>query len=378
MSQPGRPGAESRPLTVVFAPDSFKGSLSSVDVALALARGWARARPDDILVHAPLADGGEGTLAAIALAGGWQRLETRAHDPIGRAVIAAWLRSDDGGSGVVELAEASGLSRLGRDERDPIRATTVGTGEVFRAALDAGVRELVLGIGGSATTDGGSGILRALGATADRDAAGPVDLAGLDPRLAETGLRIACDVTNPLLGPRGAAATYGPQKGATPEQVAELDRRLAGWADRLEAATGRRERDTPGAGAAGGVGFGLLCLRDRFRSLELAPGVDLVAEETGLDRKLGGADIVVTGEGRIDAQTAFGKTALGVARQARAAGVRCIAVGGGVEPEGVQALAAVGAEVVPVHPGPIEVEAAMAAGAAPLIECGERLARSIR
>jgi glycerate kinase len=364
-------------LRVVFAPDSFKGSLSSVEVALALGRGWARARPGDELVHAPLADGGEGTLAAIELSGGWQRLEARVHDPIGRAVIAAWLRSDDGDRGVVELAEASGLSRLTRDERDPVRASTSGTGELLRAALDAGVRRLVLGIGGSATTDGGSGIVRALGGTADRDATEPVELAGLDPRLAETELRIACDVANPLLGPTGAAATYGPQKGATPDQVADLDRRLSAWADRLEAATGRRERDTPGAGAAGGVGFGLLCLRDRFGSLELVPGVDLVAEETGLDEKLRRADVVVTGEGRIDAQTGFGKTALGVARRARDAGVRCIAVGGGIEPEGIPALAALGAEVIPVHERPIELEAAIAAGAAPLIECGERLARSV-
>jgi glycerate 2-kinase len=369
--------APSLPLTVVFAPDSFKGSLSSVEVALALSRGWARARPRDVLVHAPLADGGEGTLAAIELSGGWQRSEARVHDPIGRAVIAAWLCSVDDDRGVVELAEASGLSRLTRDEREPVRASTTGTGELIRAALDAGVRRLVLGIGGSATTDGGSGILRALGATADRDGSEPVDLAGLDPRLAETDLRIACDVTNPLLGPTGAAATYGPQKGASPDQVADLDRRLAGWADRLEAAAGRRERDTPGAGAAGGVGFGMLCLGDRFRSLELVPGVDLVAEETGLDDKLHRADLVLTGEGRIDAQTGFGKTALGVARRARAAGVRCIAVGGGVEPEGVHALAAAGAEVIPVHEGPIELEAAIAAGAAPLIECGERIARSL-
>jgi glycerate kinase len=364
-------------LRVVFAPDSFKGSLSSVEVALALGRGWARARPGDELVHAPLADGGEGTLAAIELSGGWQRLEARVHDPIGRAVIAAWLRSDDGDRGVVELAEASGLSRLTRDERDPVRASTSGTGELLRAALDAGVRRLVLGIGGSATTDGGSGIVRARGGTADRDATEPVELAGLDPRLAETELRIACDVANPLLGPTGAAATYGPQKGATPDQVADLDRRLSAWADRLEAATGRRERDTPGAGAAGGVGFGLLCLRDRFGSLELVPGVDLVAEETGLDEKLRRADVVVTGEGRIDAQTGFGKTALGVARRARDAGVRCIAVGGGIEPEGIPALAALGAEVIPVHERPIGLEAAIAAGAAPLIECGERLARSV-
>ena len=276
----------------------------------------------------------------------------------------------------MELAEASGLSRLALAERDPVGASTFGTGELIRAALDRGVRRLVLGIGGSATTDGGAGLLRALGADADRDGTGPVGLAGLDPRLAATDLRIACDVTNPLLGPSGAAATYGPQKGADPAQVADLDRRLASWADRLEAASGRRERDTPGAGAAGGVGFGLLCLRDRFRSLELVPGVDLVAEETGLAAKLARADVVITGEGRIDAQTAFGKTALGVARRARERGIRCIAVGGGVEPEGAAALSALGVDVVAVHERPIALEVAMAAGAAPIVACGERLARS--
>ena len=365
-------------LTVVFAPDSFKGSLSSVAVARALAEGWARIRPTDELLLAPLADGGEGTLAAIEAAGGWERHEAHVHDPIGRVIIAGWLRSTDARRGVIELAEASGLSRLARQERDPIGASTTGTGELVRAALDAGVRRLVLGIGGSATTDGGSGILGALGVVpADRDSSQPLDLTRLDHRVSETHLRIACDVTNPLLGPTGAAATYGPQKGATLDQVADLDRRLAAWADRLEAATGRRERDAPGAGAAGGVGFALLCLRDRFRSLELVSGVDLVAEETGLDDKLARADIVVTGEGRIDAQTAFGKTALGVARRARAAGVRCIAVGGGVEPEGAAALAELGVEVVPVHERPIALDVAIAAGAAPLVSCGERLAKSI-
>ncbi len=278
---------------------------------------------------------------------------------------------------MIELAQASGLSRLGGDERDPLGSSTVGTGELILAALDAGIRRIVLGIGGSATTDGGAGLLRALGAVADRDGSDPVRLTDLDPRLAETDLRIACDVTNPLLGPTGAAATYGPQKGADPSQVEDLDRRLAGWADRLEVACGRRERDTPGAGAAGGVGFGLLCLGDRFRSLELVPGVDLVAEETGLDAKLVRADVVVTGEGRIDAQTAFGKTALGVARRAQAAGVRCIAVGGGVEPPGAAALEALGVEVVPVHERPIPLDEAIAAGVRPLIACGERLARSL-
>jgi glycerate 2-kinase len=386
-AEAARPG-----LTVVFAPDSFKGSLSSVEVARSLADGWARIRPMDELLLAPLADGGEGTLAAIEAAGGWQRESARVLDPAFDAIDAAWLRSASGERAVVELAQASGLSLVAPEDRHPLRLSTIGTGGLLTAAVDAGIRRITLGIGGSATNDGGGGILEALGGrllTADgrwvaaaRAASVPldfesiarIDLDGLDPRLGEVDLRIACDVSNPLLGPTGATAVYGPQKGATADDREILERALEHYADALETASGRRERETPGAGAAGGVGFGLLCLRTRLRSLELVPGVDLVAEETDLDEKLARADVVVTGEGRIDAQTAFGKTALGVARRARAAGVRCIAVGGGVEPEGVVALAALGTDVVPVHPHPVPLADAIAAGAAPLVACGERLA----
>ena len=369
--------AAARPLVVLIAPDSFKGSLTSVEVARALATGWSRARPADEILLAPLADGGEGTTVAIEAAGGWTWRVADATDPIGRAISARWLQSDDGGRAIVELAAASGLSRLANEELDPLGATTRGTGELVVAALDAGVRDITLGIGGSATNDGGAGILRALGATvsAASDAPASVDLAGLDPRLAETRLRIACDVSNPLLGERGAAAIYGPQKGATADDVAELDRRLGRYADALEAAAGRRERNTPGAGAAGGTGFGLLCLAARFAALELVPGIDVVMAAADFDGKLGRADLVITGEGRIDAQTAFGKTALGVARRAAAAGVACVAVGGGVEPEGIEALRPLGAVVVPVVERPQTVEEAMAAGPAPVERCGERLAR---
>jgi glycerate kinase len=363
-----------RDLTVLVAPDSFKGSLTSVDVARALATGWSRARPGDSLEHAPLGDGGEGSIHAVADAGGWSWVRTRASDPMLRPTTAAWLRSDDGSRAFVELAEASGLSRTDDATRDPERATTFGTGELLAEAIDAGIRKIILGIGGSATTDGGSGILRALGATDDGT---NVDLGGLDPRLAEVDLEIACDVSNPLLGPRGAAATYGPQKGATPDQVATLDRWLGAWADRLERATGRQERDTPGAGAAGGTGFGLLCLTDRFRSLRLRPGVELVMEAAGFDAKLARADLVITGEGRIDAQTAFGKTALGVARRAADAGVACIAVGGGVDPDGIDALRPLDVIVVPVIERPQTVAEAIAAGIDPLVRCGERIARLV-
>ncbi len=349
--------------TLLIAPDSFKGSLTSVEVARALAAGWQRARPDDEIVLCPLADGGEGTLVAIEAAGGWTWQAATVRDPLGRPIEARWLLSEDGMRAVVEMAAASGLSRVTAAERDPIGATSVGTGELVGAAIDAGVRHVTLGIGGSATTDGGRGLLE-----------------GLDDgrrRLDGTDVEVACDVSNPLLGPTGAAATYGPQKGATPDDVATLDARNAAWADELERLEGRQERDTPGAGAAGGVGFGLLAAQGRFRSFALRPGVELLMDATDFAARLARADLVITGEGRIDAQTAFGKTALGVAQRAQAAGIACIAVGGGVEPPGIAALAAIGAVAVPVTERPQSVEEAMAAGTAPLERCGERLARLV-
>ena len=359
---------------VLFAPDSFKGSLTSVQVASALATGWSRGRPADTTWLCPLADGGEGTLEAIAAAGGWTWQTAEVHDPLGRPISARWLLSGDGRRAVVEMAEASGLSRVAPRERDAIGATSLGTGETIRAALDVGVSSIVLGIGGSATTDGGAGLLRGLGASVDRDTAS-ASLDSLEPRLADVEIAVACDVSNPLLGPMGAAAVYGPQKGASAEDVVELDRRLARFADALEAATGSQVRDEPGAGAAGGVGFALLTIAGRCRSFALRPGVELVMQATAFDERLAQADLVVTGEGRIDAQTAFGKTALGVARRAAQARVPCIAVGGGVEVAGIEALTKVGAIAVPVTERPMTVEAAMASGSAPLERCGERLAR---
>ncbi len=369
-------------LRVLIAPDSFKGSLSSVDVARALAEGWALARPGDELVLAPLADGGEGTLAAIAESGGWEWRECPAHDPLGRPLTARWLRSTDGTRAAVELAEASGLSRLPRDEpRNPVEATTEGTGEILRAVLDAGVRHVMIGIGGSATTDGGAGLLRGLGARfGGNSGGGPVsfvDLSGLDPRLAQIELRVACDVTNPLLGSEGAAAVYGPQKGAWPEDVAALDAWLTRYADLLEAASGVRARHRAGAGAAGGAGFALMCLTPRLRSFDLIPGVALVMQETGFDEHLANADLVVTGEGQVDAQTAFGKTALGVARRAAASNVPCLAVGGSVTSEGAAVMVAEGAVAVPVLDRPMTLVEAMSDVSALVASAGARLARIV-
>lgn len=358
----------SGPVTVLVAPDSFKGSLSSVEVARALAAGWGRARPDDTILLSPLGDGGQGTIDAIAAAGGWTWRTADVRDPLRRPIPARWLISADGTRAIIEMAEASGLSLLRPDERDPMAATSVGTGELMGVAIDEGVRHITLAIGGSATTDGGRGLLDGLVTNARTRAA---------RRLDTTDVEVACDVSNPLLGPDGAAAIYGPQKGATPEQVQTLDERNAAWADELEAREGRQERLTPGAGAAGGVGFALLAIQAHFRSFALRPGVDLVMEATDFEAKLARADLVITGEGRIDAQTGFGKTALGVAQRAHAAGVPCIAVGGGVEPDGIDALSTVGAIAVPVSERPQTVEEAMAAGPAPLERCGERLASLI-
>ncbi len=366
-------------MTVLFSPDSFKGSLTAVEVARALARGWSMARPDDTILLAPLADGGEGTVIAVEAAGGWQWRTTIVHDPHGRRIKARWLLADDGRSAVVEMAEASGLSLVEADRRDPLSASTEGTGELIRAAVDAGATSIMLGIGGSATTDGGAGMLSVLSRRAYTDALDieTIHIADLDPGLAGISLTVACDVTNPLLGAKGAAATYGPQKGATVEQIPVLDASLRTFADRIEAEIGRRERDSPGAGAAGGLGFGLLAARHRFAAFELRPGIDLVMEATGFDDKLRRADVVLTGEGRIDAQTAFGKTAMGVARRARDAGKSIVAVGGGITPEGIEALAPFGAVVVPVVEGPQTVGDAMAAGTAPVERAGERIARLV-
>jgi glycerate 2-kinase len=378
--------AEGPALALLVAPDSFKGSLTSVAVTDALAEGWGRARPNDRVTRNPLADGGEGTLAAIEASGGWLSLPASARDPLMRPLDARFLRRDD--RAVVELAVASGLSRLTAEERDAGAATTFGTGQVLAAAIGLGCRDIVLGLGGSATTDGGSGLLRALGARF-LDAQGAelppggaalarldqVDLSGLPDVLAEVALTIASDVSNPLLGETGAAATYGPQKGADEAQVTLLDASLARYADVLEASVGRSLRDERGAGAAGGTTFGLLAIADRFRGLEVRPGVEVVMELTDFEARLAGCDLVLTGEGRIDEQTAYGKTAWGVAGRARAAGRACLCFGGGVTPEGEAALRERGALAIPVIEAPMPVAAAMAAGPEPLARAAERAAR---
>ena len=376
-------------LRVLVAPDSFKGSLTSVQVAGAMATGWTRARPDDAIDRCPMSDGGAGLLDALLAAdASWQQLPAASRDPLGRAISARFLRS--GERGVVELADASGLARVERDERDPGAASTFGTGLTLAAAIGLGVRDIVLGVGGSATTDGGTGLLTALGARfldAEGEDLPPggaalarlarVDLRGLSPLLAEVRLTVASDVTNPLLGPDGAAAVYGPQKGASPQQVGALDAALARCADLLEAAAGRPIRDIPGAGAAGGTVAGLLAISDRFAGFSVRPGVAEVMTLVRFDDRLAGSSLVLTGEGRVDAQTAFGKTAFGVARRAREAGVPCVVIGGSVDPDGLATFATMRAVVLPACEDYRGLEAAMAAGTAPVERAADRVARLV-
>lgn len=380
-----------RPLRVVIAPDSFGGALDSVGVAAAVVNGWVRVRPEDELIHAPMADGGEGTLAALvdALGERAERRTTRVHDPLGREVEADWLLLDDGRSAFVEMAAASGLARLGADERTPEnarRASTRGTGELIRAAMDAGVEGITIGLGGSATTDGGAGLLAALGLRLlDGDGQdlpdggeslerlARADPKGLDPRLRELRLTIACDVTNPLAGERGAAATYAPQKGADPATVNGLDRALVRWGEAIESATGRRVAAQPGAGAAGGTTAGLL----GFTSAAIRPGVEVVAELVGLSERLEEADLVITGEGRADEQTLSGKAALGVARLAPK-GTPVVLLCGALGP-GVGTLEASGtfALVQPIPDHPMDLTEAIADSQRLLENAAERLARSV-
>ncbi|MGW7382940.1 glycerate kinase [Streptomyces sp. NPDC054794] len=321
---------------VLIAADKFKGSLTAVQVAERVTAGLRRVVPGLEVESLPVADGGDGTVDA-AVAAGFERREVRVAGPLGQEVTAAFaLRGD---TAVVEMAEASGLQRLPAGVFAPLTASTYGSGELLRAALDAGARTIVFGVGGSATTDGGAGMLSALGARfldADGEPVPPgggglaelvrADLSGLDPRLSSVDLVLASDVDNPLTGPKGAPAVYGPQKGASPDDVAALDAALAHFATVLEAAVGARAAEfaaSPGAGAAGGIGYGALLLGARFRA-----GIEVMLDVLGFGPALERADLVITGEGSLDEQTLHGKAPAGVAAAARAARKEVVAVCG--------------------------------------------------
>ncbi|MFC8750670.1 glycerate kinase [Pseudomonas oryzihabitans] len=369
-------------MKIVIAPDSFKESLSAAGVASALARGLRQALPEAEVIECPLGDGGEGTLDAVLAATGGEVREARVTGPLGEPVTARWGWLAEQRTAFVEMASASGLELVPKARRDVRVATSHGTGELLRAALDAGAERLVLAIGGSATNDGGAGVLQALGvrlldgqgqALAPGGAAlaslASLDLTDLHPRLAAVEVVIAADVDNPLCGPQGASQIFGPQKGASPEQVRELDAALAHFATVTAATLGRDVSEQPGAGAAGGVGFAALA----FLQASFRPGIEVVAELVGLEEALQGADLAVTGEGRLDGQTLRGKTPAGVLRLAQRHGVPVVAVAGSLG-EGYDALYQQGlAAAFSLVPGPLSLEEALAQAEGLL----ERTARDI-
>jgi glycerate kinase len=368
---------------IVIASQEFKGSLTAVQAAQAIADGLRRALPDAELTLVPMADGGPGTVEAVVSAKGGRWQKTLVRGPLGALVEAAW-GIVDGDTAVIEMAAASGLVLVPESQRDPRIASTYGTGQLIAAALDAGCRRIIVGMGGSATNDGGAGIAQSLGARLLDDAGrelppggaalvrlARIDVSGLDPRLRQAELFAATDVFNPLCGPQGASAVYGPQKGATPEMVRELDAALAHYAVIIERDVGVPVLDVAGAGAAGGLGAGLVA----FLGAEIVPGAKLVAETVALQQQIAGADLVIAGEGRLDAQTSFGKAPWEVARLARQAAVPVIAIAGALREDcGPELLAAFDA-VATILPRGVPPQEAMAHGAELLAAVGEQAGR---
>lgn len=341
-------------MKVVIAPDSFKESLTALEVADSIERGFKRILPNEDYIKVPMADGGEGTVQSLVDATGGEIIAQSVTGPLGQPAEAFFGMLGNGTTAVIEMAAASGLHLVPPKKRNPLLTTTRGTGELILAALDRGASHIIIGIGGSATNDGGAGMARALGAklldkNGDEigDGGGAlgdlakIEVGGMDPRLRQIQIDVACDVDNPLTGERGASAIFGPQKGATPEMVAQLDGYLDQFARIIERDLGKKIKDVPGAGAAGGLGAGLLA----FAPAVLKRGVDIVIQATGLEEIVKGADLVITGEGKIDRQTLFGKTPIGVAKTAKKHKVPVIALAGNVaddssvvHQEGIEAL----------------------------------------
>ena len=371
-------------IRVICAPDSFKESMSASAAARAMAAGVHRVCPDADCGLVPMADGGEGTTGCVVDALGGRLVHMSAQDALGRPrdVEIGYVPAER--LAVVEMAQAAGLEHISPCERDVMGATSYGVGQMIRRALDLGATRIVLGLGGSACNDGGAGMLTALGGRltgADGrplpPGGGPlagldgVDLSGLDPRLGDAQFELACDVDNPLLGPRGASAVFGPQKGATPDQAARLDDALARFADRLEAVAGRRVRDLPGTGAAGGLALPLLAVT----RAAVRPGVEIIADAVGLATQVAPADWVFTGEGSIDGQTLRGKTPVGVLNVARAAGVPVVMFGGRITDDARPLLGQGVVALVPIVRRPCTLEDALRDGPANLADAAEVVTR---
>ncbi|MFM2587460.1 glycerate kinase [Vibrio sp. TBV020] len=324
-------------MKVVIAPDSYKESLTAMEVATAIESGFKEIMPDADYVKLPMADGGEGTVQSLVDATGGDIVSVAVTGPLGESVEGFYGLLGDGSTAVIEMAAASGLHLVEPSQRNPLLTTSFGTGELIKAALDKGVSHIIIGIGGSSTNDGGVGMAQALGAKL-LDAQGndlpfgggaladlaTIDLSGLDPRLATVQLEVACDVDNPLCGPKGASHVFGPQKGATPEMVEQLDRNLAHYAEVIRQTNGKEVLNQTGSGAAGGLGAALLGLFDAT----LRPGISIVMDAVNLAEVVKDADLVITGEGRIDSQTIHGKTPIGVARTAKLYNLPVIGIAG--------------------------------------------------
>jgi len=313
-------------MKIVVAPDSFKGSLTAVEVSDAIEQGIREIFPEAEIVKIPMADGGDGTVQCMVNATGGEILREKVTGPLGDEVLASYGILGDKKTAVIEMAEASGLTLVPENKRNPLITTTYGTGQLIKAALDQGCRKMIIGIGGSATNDAGAGMVQALGAKLlDKDGEEigfgggelkkvfRIDTKYLDNRLSETKVLIASDVSNPLCGPKGAARIYGPQKGATPEVIKELDESLACFAEIIKRDLNKDIKDIPGAGAAGGLGASLIA----FLDAELRPGIEIIIEVVKLERAIKDADLVITGEGKIDSQTIYGKAPIGVAKIAK-------------------------------------------------------------
>ncbi|MFU2131387.1 glycerate kinase [Gallibacterium anatis] len=313
-------------MKIVIAPDSFKESLTALQVGQAIEIGFKKIFPDAEYIKVPMADGGEGTVQSLIDAWQGQTMVTEVTAPLGNKVLAEWGLSADRKTAIIEMAAASGLHLVAENERNPLITGSYGTGELIKAALNFGVEKIILGIGGSATNDAGVGMLQALGAAFLDDEGKPlvaggaalkrlskIDLSALDPRLATTQIEVACDVDNPLCGERGASAVFGPQKGATAAMIKELDAALSLFSQKVKQQLNKDIANIAGAGAAGGMGAGLQLLP----KCRLKSGVDIILEATHLSKVVADADLVITGEGRMDSQTVYGKTPVGVAKTAK-------------------------------------------------------------
>ncbi|MGV3534074.1 MAG: glycerate kinase [Chthoniobacteraceae bacterium] len=369
-------------MRILVAPDKFKGSLSAAAAAEAIMSGWRKAWPEAQLTAAPIADGGEGFSEALCLALGGEWVEVQAQDPIGRPITAryAWIPQEK--LAIIEMSEASGLWRLRADERDPLRANTYGTGQLIRHATEKGAAKILVGLGGSATTDGGIGMAAALGYAMYTDDGDPIEPTpanllsltriGVLEAITLPTIIAACDVQNPLLGERGTAKVFSPQKGATPEIAAQLELGLENLADVVKLDLECDHREAPGAGAAGGIGFGLLS----FCRAEMRPGFDLVADAIRLEAQIAQSDLVITGEGRLDGQTLEGKGPAGVAAMARQQGKPVLALAGSIAKS--DEVASLFSASLGIIDEPVALESAMERGAEFLERAAMRAAQLIR